>query len=340
MKKLISIFLLSTLSPNLYSQNKPVEKVKPIITVDLNFITGGFNQSIKQINFAPAYYNHLNEGISELTCNNRKMSGFNLELGYFFDSKHTWGIGSGIMYSSKQFDLALNSFHIEYQSMDNNNDIFRQVLTSNGVLFEKVKVTNLSVPFLLKYQKHFSTKLGFNLDAGFLLTINNTSKYDANASFDYEAIYQYVTNNNNTVAVFDPNPTPSSNDLLITKDKFDASQIDGFHTQGMNVGLNVTHYNSGSIKFKPRALGWIIQPSLSYKINENISLLAGFFIMKQSFKNNEANNNYQITNKVGEYNTMLNAITQTTNFSYGMNIGLRYFFQTNKDVSKDEVIVE
>ena len=340
MKKLFTIFLSSVLAATAFAQEDlTIVKTKPVFAIDFSLMNGAFNQSISQTQFAPAYLNRINDNISGLQCNNRKMSGFSIQLGYFFGKHHNWGIGTGLVYSTKKFDLSVDQYHVEYQSTDDSNNIFRQGLTANS-LSEKITVTNLSIPFLVKYQRKLGDKLAFNFDAGFLLTMSNTNKFAAASSFDYEAYYQYTTVNNQTVTVYDPNPTPSVNDWLITKENYSSAEMSNFQTNGMNVGLDVTYNNSGTINTKARALGWIIQPSVTYKINNNISLLGGCFIMKQSFKNSDVTNSYQTTDKIGDYNSLLNAITQTTNVSYGINIGVRYLFSNNNNTTTTDEIVE
>ena len=96
-------------------------------------------------------------------------------------------------------------------------DIFRQLISSNGPITENVKSTSLSIPILAKFKHQFSKEWGLFAEAGPMFSIMSTNKTTTNATFDYEAIYQFSAEGQ---GVYDPNSTPDKHDWLVTKAAF------------------------------------------------------------------------------------------------------------------------
>jgi hypothetical protein len=286
-------------------------------------MSGVFTQEFSQVNLPNAYENFLNDNISIISCTNRNVSGINFSMAYFLNDKHQWALSTGLFATVKKYDLTIENFHIEYQASDYNNDIFRQVLSSKGSVCDNIKSTNIALPLGVKFVDKLKGKFGYSFDAGFLFTISNTNKYSSKSIFDYEAIYSF---DNTGTTVFDSKTTPSKNDWMITQDRLTSTQIDAFRQQGYNVGLAVNSGNSGNVTYKSRSLGWYFQPAFNYRATDNIDVLFGAFFVKQSFTNDGVSPAYRITDKVGDYYSLLNAISKTKNLSYGINIGIRYYF--------------
>jgi hypothetical protein len=324
MKKLFLFLLTASLFLNSQAQiDSFVFPKTPFLTMDVGLMSGVFAQEFSQIDLTNAYGYYLNDNISKISCNNRKVSGFNISIAYFLTDKHQWAITTGLMTTIKKYDLTVDNFRIEYKSFDYNNDVFRQVLTAKGAVSDQIKSTNISLPLGVRFVDNLKGKLGYSCDFGFLLTLSNTNKYTSGTIFDYEAIYKF---DNTGTPVFDETLTPSKNDWLITQDKLTASQIDVFRQQGYNVGLAVASGNSGNVTYKSKSLGWYFQPTFTYRATDNMDVLCGAFFIKQAFTNNDVSADYRTTDKVNDYSSLLNAVSKTKNFSYGINIGVRYFF--------------
>ena len=76
-------------------------------------------------------------------------------------------------------------------------------------------------------------------------------------------------------------------------------------------------------------MGLIFHPSLTYKDNDNIVLNFGLMIMTQEYDNKNDVSKYSLTNKVGEYNTLMNSMDKIkTNFT-AITIGIKYAIQPN-----------
>ena len=302
--------------------------------IDINALGGMLNQQYTANSPIASYTNPLNANIGNLHFDNGMSHGIEVQGGYFFGKKQNWGIGMGLMYLYQQGDLIMDNFQVEYASYDNFGNIFRQKVTANNPIKECLHTSSFNVPIVLKYQTRCSKKVGFTVDAGLLFNLHVQNNYKTNASFDYEAIYKYVGSDGSTATVYDNAATPASSDLLITKSQYLSSQPnaniqDYFNTlrsQGYNVGLGVSpNNNTGSVSYMSGSVGFIIRPAVSIYLCNDLALNIGAYYYYQNF-NNTAASNYHITDKAGEYSSMLNTVTNATNNSYGINVGLRYTF--------------
>ena len=52
------------------------------------------------------------------------------------------------MYFQEMGDLDLDAFRVQYQATSNSGDVFRQIITANNPITEKVTVNNISIPLL------------------------------------------------------------------------------------------------------------------------------------------------------------------------------------------------
>ncbi len=291
-------------------------------------------------------YNNSIAGVSNtgnLKFGKSHSYGFDAQVGYFFGHKCNWGIGTGFMYLGQQGNLTLDQFHVEYQSTDANNNTFRQLITANGPIEEKVTITNINIPLVLKYKHRFSKRIGFTADLGALFNLQMRNSYNSNASFDYEAVYKFTGSGSDVTAVYDNATTPASTDHLLTRAEY-ATRSDlnsYFNTTlrnlGYNVGLNARpNSNSGSVSYTAGSVGLLVQPSINYYFNDNIALNLGVYYIYQPFKNTPTNG-YELTNKVGDYSSVMNSVTASNNQTYGLNVGLRIYLGKGKDSDHDGI---
>ena len=305
------------------------------VCFDVNMMSGTLNQQISYADQIKNYSNPLNTRISGLKFSKGASNSIDAEVGYYFDIAGRYGVGTGLMYMRQSGNLTMDDFHIEYKSTDNFNNVFRQSLTSNGQIKEKLVMNNFSIPLLFKYKLKITEMIGFNADAGFLFSLSEQVHYKTNASFDYEAIYDYTGVQGNLVPVYDYSSTPSSGDLLITKSQYlsanNASGLQnyfkGYASQGYTVGLGVKpNVNKGAVSYTRGTVGIMLRPSLNIVLSHAISVNAGVYYVYQRFGHNVPSD-YRITNKLGEYNPLVNSISKATDNSYGITFGGSYSFR-------------
>jgi len=303
-------------------------------SLDFNFMLGALNQQYTRNSPLDGYSSPLNPNVSGIQFNRGTSYGFEVQGGYFFDAKRNWGIGMGLTYFYQTGDLVMDNFHVEYASYDKFGNIFRQEVTATGQIKERLHIHNFNIPIVAKFQTDISKKVGFTADAGLLFNLHVQNNYTTNAAFDYEAIYKYVGTEGSVTTVYDNGNPPGSSDLLITKNQYLANTPAGdiqnyFDAQrklGYNVGLGERPTNTkGNVSYTSGSIGLIIRPAVRISLSRCVSLNIGAYYCYQNF-NNVAVSNYQITDKVGQYSSLLNTVTNTSNNSAGISIGVRYTF--------------
>lgn len=317
----------------------------PAWCIDANFKGGILGYNMTTANMAANYLNSIQPYVSELRFKDGRSAGGDVQLGYFFGRKKHFGVGIGFLYFSQSGSFEMDNFHIEYQSADSRGDMFRQIVTANRPITEELKMTNVQIPFVLKYKTMFSKKWGFTVDAGLTYNAQMTTQYATNATFDYEAIYNYRLVNGAPVAFYDNSPAPSGGAWLITKanytDKNPESNISDAFTQlqiqGYNVALVSEPANrSGEVNYSSKSVGLLVNPSASYMLSAHVALNLGVYYMQQSLKN-ENTASYRITDRVGSYNSLVKSNSVVSASNYGVNFGLRIYLVGAKDRDKDGV---
>jgi outer membrane protein OmpA-like peptidoglycan-associated protein len=302
--------------------------------IDGNLTVGALMQNLTSNSLTAGYLNTVNTSAGALSYKNGFSAGADLQLGCFFGPKQHFGVGAGIMYMNQQGDMTVDHFHAEYQSVDYFGNTFRQVLSSNGAIKESVNTSNLNVPIVLKYKTGFTKRIGFTADAGILLNVMERNSYTSKSNFNYEAIYKYTGSQGNVVPVYDNSPTPGPSDLLILKNanpetgtSVNVQQyFNTLRSNGYNVGLGVSpNSTKGTVSYNVPSVGFLIHPAVNVMLCSNFSLNLGVIYIYQNFSNTAAAN-YQVTDKVGSYSSVMNSVSSSSNHMIGFDAGLRYSF--------------
>jgi outer membrane protein OmpA-like peptidoglycan-associated protein len=347
MKKLIFLLIIVPTALSVAAQkNKTIDytrdKDMSSWVLDARILGASFSQQFTMANTSANYLNGINIRPGTLGFRCGASAGATVQLGYFFDRNKHWGVGMGLLYLRQWGVATLNDFHAEYQSVDNNGFVFRQVVSAQNIR-EEIKFDNFNIPLVLKYKNRFSQHWGFSADLGVLLQLQMKSKYSTNALFDYEAIYKFVNNQDGSkTPVYDNALVPDPTDFLITRSQFlknnpSASVQDYFNTkrtEGYDVGLGVKAAQSnGATQYAASMLGFIVQPSIDYFLSDHVALSMGAFFMYQPF-NNDGSATYTLTNKPGSYNAIVHAAEKIQTQAWGVHLGVRFFLgQCNKKMS-------
>ncbi len=312
--------------------------------VDLNFPVGVLMQT-PTYKFDANYTNVANQSIGTLKMGAGASYGVDAQFGYFIGKRRCFGIGTGISYTMMNADATLGNFHVEYQDKDAKDNIFWQVVSSTQPVKEKLTITSINIPVVLKYKKRFTTKLGFTMDAGILYNIQYDNKWKTDGTFDYEAIYKFAKNSvGSQVTVYDGAAAPDAKDWLITKAMYERTIsvgtipgiFDSLRTRGYDVALGVhPANNSGKISYTTGSIGFIVRPAINIRIKKRVHLNLGAYYSYQSF-NNKTVDNYKLIDKMGSsYSSLLNTVSTTVASNMGINVGLRYFIGMPKDKDFD-----
>lgn len=349
MKKLFFLLIAAGCTASATAQNKAhpatyADAFSPRWALDVNVLGGAVSQTFKTANTAANYPDAITSNTGQLQFRNGYSYGADAQIGYFFGKARHFGLGTGIMFMEQRGVASLSNYHIDARATDAAGHIFRQVLTGNDVR-ENVRSSMVNIPVMLKYKNRFSKHWGFAADAGALINIQMRNAYSTHATFDQGAIYKFVQNTDGgTVSVYDNSPTPSPDSWLITKAEFLNNNPGGNwqeyasvkRAMGINVGDGLTTRDrTGNTTYRYGSLGFMVQPSVSYYLSDNVALNFGGYYMMQPIKNN-AQNGYRLTDGNGSYSSVLNNVTATTVHAYGVNAGARFFIGM-KDRDHDHV---
>ncbi len=170
--------------------------------------------------------------------------------------------------------------------------------------------------------------------------------YKTNASLDYEAIYQFANTPEGKVGVYDNAPTPATTDWLITKaqiSKHDGANLpdtfNSYHNQGLNVGLNQSPKPNGNTTYTMGTFGLLARPAVTYYFSDKVAMDLGVYYIYQPVKNN-AENGYRLTNKIGDYSSLTNSVSQSINQTYGLNLGVRIYLGKYKGPAQEHFIYQ
>lgn len=296
-----------------------------------------YGQMKERMTIAPAvsiYPNVVNYQRTPTNTEKGKAFGFDAQLGYFFSPDKKWGLGTGLIYLKSEGEVSIDATHFEYRSTDHNGDVFRQVITSTSPIREELEVTNMSIPLVVKYRTPISEKFGFNVDAGLVYNVRMETSYTGTAAYNYEAIYRFDNSSGQPVAVYDNSPVPMTDDFLITTENYHGDNPNGdanhyfesFKAQGYNVGLNEEAGKSGKVEHRNNTtIGVLLQPSFSYKLTEAFSINVGGYYMFQKFRK-EDSRIVRMTDKLNEYNSLLENASRRRQYNTGLTIGLSLCF--------------
>ena len=320
------------------------DSLLPHWQVSFNVLGGMLSQDFTTANALYNYLNAVNSNVGALKFSNGKSIGFDAEGAYFFGRKHHFGVGTGVTYLAQGADVSLDVYHVEYQAYNKYGDVYRQLISGTG-LKETLKLSNLSIPILLKYNKQIHRNWNFAADAGLLLNLRMNNAYSTDAAFDYEAIYQFANPKDPHSAVYDNAVTPSGGDLFYTKSNYlelhpngDINKYFNDHrAQGENIGLGVRpSATTGNVAYSSGSVGFLLRPSVTYRVSYNVAIDLGLYYIAQSFKNNNPAN-YKLTDKLGDYSSMLNNVSAVKSTSYGVSMGVKLYLGRLKDTDHDGV---
>ena len=317
----------------------------PRWAVDINLMAGLMTQDYTTGNTNANYLNGIGINQGSLSFKNGTSFGFDAQLGYFFGKSCHWGIGTGLVYMSQHGDAKLDNFTAQYEA-GSGDAVYRQVVTGYN-LKEQLNITNLNIPLFLKYKTRFSRHWGFSADAGLLFNVQMSNAYKTDASFDYEAIIKQnpAFPLDGSHWVYDNSVTPDPSDLLITKAHYLAAHPGGDvaayfadeRAHGYNVGLGVKpNSNSGTVSYTTGSVGFMLRPTMTYYVSDNVALNFGLYYTYQSFKHTVPAG-YMLTNNMGDYNSSLNTVTRADVQTYGVNVGMRFMFGKLKDSDGDGI---
>jgi len=283
------IFLLALLligsQYDCYSQETDSTIVKPGLFVGLS--AGPSQSSIS------------NEGmltVANLLSSSQNSFGGSLEVGYFFTK--SFGVSSGIGFSSYKSQLTLGIYQNSFSTTDSENETYERQVSGSGIE-EVQKIGFISLPVCLDLRLPLSKKMGFFLQTGINLSMPITKKYTSNGTFTYKGYY------------------PAYNVLLENLPAY------GFPS-------NYKSTVDGELEIKPINVNVIAATGFDYFLQKNIQI-AVMATYSQSLSNISAYSSpdkFQLSSAINQINSLMGGSSKATVQSLGLNIRLRYFLKS------------
>ena len=333
------------------------EAYMPAFSIDVDANAGLINEHAKLVPISMNYPNTVNSNFGNVKVNTATSTSLDMRFCYSSDPERKFGIAIGFVYNKQVSNLNLDSFHVEFSSTDFKGNIFRQLITAVNPISETINMYSIKIPLLLSYRKDFSVQnmydptklyLFLTVDAGVVYNLQLQNTWRTNANFNYEAIYDFTGSGNNSGSVYDNNPIPNGNDLIITQNQFIKNNPTGnvntyFSTKnaaGLSVGLNEkVKNNTGNFMLANGTLGYTVDAAMNFKISKKIFFKLGAYYLAETFSNTAQNNTTPLTTKIirnasgqdvgVDYNSLMNSVNAIKSNNYGITFGLKFFISSH-----------
>ena len=140
--------------PTKYSKDADLSR----LVIDLNLKGGGLMQKYSLTN-ENLYNSAVVYNRGELKFNNGMSFGGDLQLGVFLGKNRHFGIGTGILYFSQSGEATMENFNVANKETDSKGNAYRQIITATDKITEKLTITNINLPLVLKYKNRLNTIL-------------------------------------------------------------------------------------------------------------------------------------------------------------------------------------
>jgi len=333
MLKFISSFLVTLIFIDpIAAQVRYGDGPPPKTFLEADFGVAASAENINSPSLYSGYANPINTYAGNLSYNSGKSNSYKIQGGYYFGRHRNFGIGTGLIYSRQSGSLGLDSFNVDYKAVDFNGNVYRQQINADGPINENIKTSNVSVPIFLRYKKDLTNDMFLTADLGVSYNLLFQNNYSASGAFDYEAVYKIEGTGTNLTYLYDNAVVPGSTDWLVTKAEFNKDNPNGniqayfnqLHELGYNVGLGDTIKKNGKVNYTNKTAGFNFQVALNYKIRDKIYGKAGLYVMEQTISNPANNNTTLLTDKPGEYNSLLNLTRNVQTWNYGIQFGIGF----------------
>ena len=251
---------------------------------------------------------------------------------YYFGVLAKVGLTSGINWSQINAEIANNNdMHISYRAEDPTGTSYRRIISSKGIT-ENYTASYFSVPLMGKYKfnlRKISNKLSFEIGAGVNMNLNMTAmSSNPSGTFTYEAIYtaQQETGEFPTYTYLSQEEIDANTNVYqwnIENGREDINYV--AQNEGLDLGVDKSLKLTENKTVFKGGLGAIVSPTLYYKIGNKMFAALGFTYTTNTFSFDKASA-YSITDKVGEYHSLLQSVPKFSMPVLSFNFSIRYAF--------------
>jgi hypothetical protein len=231
---------------------------------------------------------------SPLSIDKGSSMDFALGAGYYFSGLLGINIGLGI--NSYKSSLSLNSYTDNFETIDSENESYEMRISGSSIS-EDQKISFLSIPVCVNLRYQVAEKISIYVNAGPSLNIPLSKSYNEQGTFSYDGYY------------------PAYPVLLENLPDF------GFAS---DLNTNV----SGDLELKSMCIGVTASGGAFYAINQVIQVGLGvYFTTIPNISAYEPSSDFKLTSQANELNSLMAGSSKAGVQSFGVNLGLRYFFK-------------
>jgi hypothetical protein len=279
--------------------------------------------------------------------------GGDVQLSYFFGKSASFGLGTGIAYTTFSGKLTEDTYSSTFSAKEISGPragtYYAQIvsLTNNAPIVENITLSHLYIPITLIYKGKFSDNFGFQIEAGASYSLQYSgSMGSTNALFDFGARYNF-----NSTPIYEPGTTDNSNSgtgetgtsFEITKEmaaKYNMSvakyfammQTNGNYPVGSGIApgstTSTSSFNSGS-------LGFILRSGVTYYVSPVFNISALVYFESSNFTNAVPSGGYQLVGAYNSgkpnYNSLLNGVSTMNNTQIGLRVSVAHALFYNVD---------
>jgi len=234
--------------------------------------------------------------VANLLSSSQNSFGGSLEVGYFFTK--SFGVSSGIGFSSYKSRLNLDTYQNSFSTTDSENETYERQVSGSGIE-EVQKIGFISLPVCFDLRLPLSKKMGFFLQTGINLSIPISKKYTSNGTFTYKGYY------------------PAYNVLLENLPAY------GFPS-------NYKSAVDGELDIKPINVNAIAATGFDFFLQKNIQIavMATYSQSLSSISAYSSPDKFQLSSAINQINSLMGGSSKATVQSLGLNIRLRYFLKS------------
>ncbi len=284
---LLSLFMAAILNTVLYAQGTDSRRVYE--NKDKLYIG---------ILLTPQQTSIQNDGFSNsLTLTKGNSINISVEGAYYF-SKFA-GISFGAGYNPYSSELSLSRYEVDFSATDSDTPPENYEMQIDGKSITEIQnISFLSIPVSLALRVPAGNKVGFFINAGVSAEIPMVKTYDGSGTFTYDgyyAVYPVTLHNLPEYGFASDLPTKVSEELDI---------------KSFNAALSA----SGGIYFY---LGTSFQIALGAHFSKSLSGISNY----------TSDNDFYLTTKANELNSIMEGTSKTGIQAMGISLGLRYFIK-------------
>lgn len=252
------------------------------------FLGGGAGVAKTQI------IDKIDQEIQLTQVNNGNYFVGSIEIGYFFS--RYFGLTTGMSYSQYRSNLYIDSYQNQLNTVDIENDPYELRISGNDIN-ELQQFDILSIPLCVNIRVPLGKTVGAYLQTGINFFVPISESYESVGTFTYQGYF------------------PAYNILLENLPEY-----------GFPSDLKIQ--SEGEPELNPLSFGFVMSLGIDYMLNKRVQLITATYFdrsLSEVLADSQTGDFYLTTNPEN-INSILGCANKVTIQSFGLKIGIRYYF--------------